>query len=125
MLRSTAAAVAVAAALFLLPASCAARAAGTGQDSGKKGLRDAGEGFKELGRKVGKAGREAGQETARAARTLWYKGKKVSRPLLEEVQGRTRAFWARVIEGKDRALEQLRRENQELKKKLAGEETPP
>jgi hypothetical protein len=37
------------------------------------------------------------------------------------VQKATREFWREVIEGKDRTLDELRRENAELRRRLAAE----
>ena len=85
-------------------------------------MQDVGRGFKDLGRKIGDAGRQVGHEVAEAARKVWYKGRQVSEPKLEQVQERTREFWSKVIEGKDRTLEQLRRENAELKRRAAGQQ---
>ena len=82
-------------------------------------FREMGKGFKEFGKKVGEAGRQVGLEVADAAKKVWYKGKQVSKPKLEQVQERTRGFWAKVIEGKDRSVEELCRENADLKKRLA------
>ena len=97
-----------------LPAAAAAGDA-------KSSLKEAGEGVKDLGRKVGEAGKEVGREVAGVAKQVWYKGKKVSAPLLRDVQKVTRKFWQGVIEGKDRTIEKLREENEKLKQKLAEE----
>ena len=85
-----------------------------------KGLKEVGRELKQLGKKVGEAGKEAGLEIAGAAKHVFYKGKKVSAPLLRDVQRSTREFWGEVIEGKDRTIEQLRRENAELERKLGN-----
>lgn len=77
----------------------------------------------EAGREIGKAGKEVGLEIAAAAKKVWFKGKEVSAPLLEEVTRATRAFWDDVIDGKDRTLEALRRENEELRRRLRDRET--
>jgi len=113
--------IALAAGLPPRPAGCAvagdARAAGavmTARDAG-----DVGKGFKDLGRKIGAAGKQVGLEVADAAKRVWYKGKQVSKPKLDQVQEKTREFWSHVIEGKDRTLEELRRENDELKHRAA------
>src|SRR5215470_9691646 len=82
-------------------------------------MQDVGRGFKDLGRKIGEAGKQVGHEVAGAARKVWYKGRQVSEPKLEQVQSKTREFWSKVIEGKDRTLDQLRRENAEMKHRLA------
>ena len=88
----------------------------------KQGLKDVGRELKELGKKVGEAGKEAGLEIAGAAKHVFYKGKKVSAPLLRDVQRSTREFWGEVIEGKDKTIEKLRRENEELKRRLGDAE---
>ena len=82
--------------------------------------REVGEGFKKLGKTVGEVGKEVGQEVARGAKKIWYKGKKVSAPLLRDVQRATREFWSDLIAGKDRTIEQLRDENARLKGQLEG-----
>lgn len=74
-------------------------------------FREMGRTFRDFGRKVGEAGKEAGLK-------VWYAGKRVSRPALEEVQTKTRRFWGHVIEGKDRTIQELRRENAELRRRL-------
>jgi hypothetical protein len=71
---------------------------------------------------VGEAGKQVGLEVADAAKKVWYKGKQVSKPKLEQVQEKTREFWGKVIAGKDRTLEELQRENGELKKRTSEEE---
>ena len=87
----------------------------------KGGLGEVGQEFKKLGRNVGQAGKEAGREIAGAAKQVFYKGKKVSAPLLRDVQHSTREFWARVVAGKDKTIEELRQENDELKMRLRNE----
>ena len=84
-------------------------------------LKEVGQDLKKLGQKIGEAGKEAGLEIADAAKQVFYKGKKVSAPLLRDVQRSTREFWGEVIEGKDKTIEKLRRENQKLKRQLADE----
>jgi hypothetical protein len=84
----------------------------------KGGLEDAGRAIGKLGRKIGRAGKEAGLEIAGAAKHVFYKGKKVSAPLLRDVQHSTREFWADVVAGKDTTIKGLRRENHELKRQL-------
>ena len=91
-------------------------------EKNKQGLKQVGQDLKQLGKKVGEAGKEAGLEIAGAAKHVFYKGKKVSAPLLRDVQRSTREFWAEVIEGKDRTIEKLRRENAELERKLGERE---
>ena len=86
------------------------------------GLKEVGQDLEKLGRRIGAAGREAGLEIAGAAKHVFYKGKKVSAPLLRDVQRSTREFWGEVIEGKDRTIEELRRENRKLKRELGDEE---
>ena len=81
-------------------------------------LKDAGEGLKKFGRKVGEGGKEVGHEIAGVARRVWYKGKRVSQPLLRDVQKATRKFWDKVIEGKDRSIEALKDENAKMRRKL-------
>ena len=88
----------------------------------KGGLGEVGQEFKKLGRKVGEAGKEAGREIAGAAKQVFYKGKKVSAPLLRDVQHSTREFWGKVIAGKDRTIEQLRQENDGLKRQLGAQD---
>ena len=74
--------------------------------------------FKKFGREVGSAGREIGHTVADLAKKVWYKGKKVSKPLLEDVQDATEKFWKKTLETTDKALESARDENRELKRKL-------
>ncbi len=88
----------------------------------KGGFKDVGQEFEKLGRTVGKAGKKAGLEIAEAAKQVFYKGKKVSAPLLRDVQHSTREFWADVVAGKDRTIEGLRRENAELKRQLGHQD---
>src|SRR5216684_1769381 len=89
-------------ALVLSPASVAPARADDGKI--KQGFKDAGAGFKSIGKKVGEKGAEAGHEIAGVAKKIWYKGKKVSAPLLHDVQQATRRFWDDVIRGKDRTI---------------------
>ncbi|HXV76004.1 MAG TPA: hypothetical protein VD788_06740 [Candidatus Polarisedimenticolaceae bacterium] len=84
----------------------------------KGGLKEAGRELEEIGRKVGEAGKEAGREIAGAAKHVFYKGKKASAPLLRDVQRSTREFWREVIAEQDKTIEQLRLENDELKRRL-------
>jgi hypothetical protein len=86
----------------------------------KSSLRVTGESLKSFGRKVGEKSAEVGREVAGAAKKIWYKGKRVSKPLLDDVQRSTRQFWQKVIDGKDRTIEQLREENERLEDQ-AGE----
>ena len=88
----------------------------------KGGLKQVGQDLKKLGQKIGDAGKEAGLEIAGAAKQVFYKGKKVSAPLLRDVQRSTREFWGEVIESKDKTIEKLRRENEELKRRLGDAE---
>jgi hypothetical protein len=92
------------------------------EKSKKGGLKQVGRELKELGQKVGEAGKQAGLEIADAAKHVFYKGKKVSAPLLRDVQRSTREFWGEVIEGKDKTIDKLRRENQELKRRLGNDD---
>jgi|SRR6266850_8113061 len=98
-----------------LPAVAPARA-----DDGKikQGFKDAGEGIKSLGKKIGEKSAEAGHEIAGVAKRIWYKGKKVSAPLLHDVQRSTRRFWDDVIKGKDKTIDGLKDENERMKKDL-------
>jgi hypothetical protein len=89
----------------------------TAGDAGSS-FKDAGEGLKKFGRKVGEGGKEAGHAIADAAKKIWYKGKRVSQPLLRDVQKATRKFWDKVIEGKDKSIEALKSENASLRGKL-------
>lgn len=86
-----------------------------------KSVKKVGEGMKKLGRKIGNAGKEAGEEIAEASKKVWFKGKKVSARLLKRTQSATRSWWEEVLEGKDRTLRDLRRENKRLKRELADE----
>jgi len=87
-----------------------------------KSLKDVGTGMKQLGRKIGHAGKEVGREVADGARKVWYKGLRVSEPLLKDVQKQTRRYWAEMIAGKERTLRELERENKQLRKRLAEKE---
>ena len=91
-------------------------------DSAPDGLKGAGEGLKKFGRKVGEAGKEAGHEIAEGAKRIFYKGKKVSAPLLHDVQRATRSYWAKVMGDKDRTIEDLRKENEDLRDRLDEED---
>lgn len=96
--------------------------AGPDTTGGKKAgrtIKEIGKDFKEFGKKVGEAGKEAGLEVADVAKKVWYKSWKVSKPKLERVDKATRDFWREVIEGKDRTLDELLRENTELKHRLS------
>ena len=110
------------AALPLLLCACllGAHVDAAGRDKG--GLKKVGQKLEKLGRDVGEAGREAGLEIAGAAKQVFYKGKKVSAPLLRDVQRSTREFWGQVIAGKDRTIAQLRRDNDELRRQLGEHE---
>jgi hypothetical protein len=88
----------------------------------KQGLKEAGEGFKTLGKKIGGKSAEAGHEIAGAAKRIWYRGKQVSAPLLHDVQRATRKFWDETIRGKDSRIDSLRDENEKLKKDLEEED---
>jgi hypothetical protein len=88
----------------------------------KGGLADASREIGKLGREIGRAGKDAGLEIAGAAKHVFYKGRKVSAPLLRDVQHSTREFWADVVAGKDRTIEGLRRKNHELQRRLRDEE---
>ncbi len=79
------------------------------------------ESLKDFGRKVGEKSKEIGHEVVEVAKKVWYKGKKVSQPLLRDVQKSTRKFWDEVIKGKDRTLEKLRGENEKLHRDLDEE----
>lgn len=99
--------------------------AGPDTTGGKKAggnLKDIGKEFKEFGKKVGEAGKEAGLEVADVAKKVWYKSWQVSKPKLDQVDKATRDFWREVIKGKDRTLDELRRENAELKHRLSEKE---
>jgi hypothetical protein len=87
----------------------------------KGGIKQMGRDLGKFGRKVGDAGKEAGLEIAGAAKSVFYKGKRASAPLLRDVQRSTREFWAKVIAGKDRTIERLRKENAELKRQLGDD----
>ena len=92
------------------------------EESKKGGIKQVGRDLEKLGRKVGEAGKEAGLEIADAAKSVFYKGKRASAPLLRDVQRSTREFWSEVVAGKDRTIEKLRKENGELKRKLQEED---
>jgi hypothetical protein len=85
-------------------------------------MKQAGEGLKKLGKKVGDAGKEAGGEIADTSKKIWFKGKKVSARLLRQAQGATRGFWNDLIEGKDKTIRALHKENEDLKRQLAEED---
>jgi gas vesicle protein len=91
-------------------------------DDVKRSFKQAGEAFKKLGKKVGEESKEVGHEIAEAAKKVWYKGKKVSAPLLDDVQRSTREFWEKVVSGQDKVIEQLRDENSRLKRQLTEDE---
>jgi hypothetical protein len=84
-------------------------------------FKEIGKEFKDFGKKAGEAGKEAGLEVAEVAKKIWYKSWKVSKPKLDQVQEATREFWRQVIEGKDRTVDELRRENTQLRRRLAEE----
>lgn len=88
----------------------------------KGGVKQIGRDLGKFGRRVGDAGKEAGLEIAGAAKSVFYKGKRASAPLLRDVQRSTREFWKKVIAGKDRTIERLRKENAELKRQLADDD---
>ncbi len=89
-----------------------------GEDDAKESVRKLGKKMKELGKKIGEAGKEAGDEVADAAKKVWYKGKKVSAPLLVETQKATRDFWEIVLKGKDETIRELRTYNEHLREVL-------
>lgn len=93
-----------------------------GEDDAKKSVKKLGSKMKELGKKIGEAGKEAGEEAADAAKKVWYKGKKVSAPLLKRTQRATRDFWEVVLRGKDDTIRELRKENEHLRRKLEKSE---
>jgi len=93
-----------------------------GQSDTKESFKKLGRKMKELGEKVGEAGKEAGEEIAEVAKKVFYKGKKVSEPLLKKTQKATRDFWDDVISGKNKAAEELQDENEKLKRELEEEE---
>ena len=95
---------------------------GAGDGKTKENLEDAGKEIKELGKKIGQAGKEFGLEVADGAKQVWYKGLRVSEPLLKDVQKRTRRFWAEMIEAKERTRRELEQENRRLRKRLAERE---
>jgi len=94
---------------------------GSGSDT-KKSFKKLGEKMKKFGKEVGEAGKEAGQEIADAAKKVFYKGKKVSEPLLRETQKATKDFWGDVIRGKEKTADELREENEKLKRELEEED---
>ncbi|HEY3175936.1 MAG TPA: hypothetical protein VGK94_09300 [Candidatus Polarisedimenticolia bacterium] len=100
-------------------APIAARAEASGGKKAGDSFKEIGKEFKEFGKKVGEAGKEGGLQVAEFAKRVWYKSWKVSKPKLDEVDRSTRAFWREVIEGRDRTLEEMRRENAELKRRLS------
>jgi len=103
--------------LFVSPLLSPTNAGGQNSDLEKVGRE-----LKKVGRQVGDAGKEVGREIAGAAKQAFYKGKKVSAPLLRDVQRSTREYWARIISEKDKTIEKLRRENEKLKRRLGGED---
>lgn len=115
-------AAAIAAAALAACLAAAPPAAGAEKDDLKKGLKEAGEAFKRLGKKVGEGGKEAGKEIAEAAKKVWYKGKRVSQPLLKDVQRATREFWEKAVATKDRAIEDLRDDNARMRRELEADE---
>lgn len=118
ILHARAVALIIAATLAVALSAPALRA----DDDVKGSLKQAGEAFKKLGKKVGEGGKEVGHEIADAAKKIWYKGKKVSAPLLHDVQRSTREFWDRLVAAQDKAIDQLRDENSRLKRQLAEDE---
>jgi hypothetical protein len=104
--------------LLVLAASLSAGPAYADGEKAKEPLQKVGEGMKRLGKKVGEAGKEAGREVAEAARKVWYKGKQVSKPLLESTQRATREFWQDLLRGKEKTIAELREENRRLRRKL-------
>jgi len=98
-----------------------ARAA-DGQSDTKKSLKKFGNKMKDFGKKVGEAGKEAGEEIAEAARKVFYKGKKVSQPLLEKTQRATKEFWHDLIRAKEKTAGELREENERLRRELEEDE---
>lgn len=98
-----------------------AAAADGGSDT-KKSFKKFGEKMKDFGKKVGEAGKEAGEEIAEAAKKVFYKGKRVSEPLLHKTQKATKDFWDEVIRGKERTAGELREENERLKREMEEED---
>lgn len=78
-----------------------------------------GEAGKDVGKTIGDAGKRLGGDVADAAKEAWPALRKASLPLLEDVKRATKDFWERVLGGKDRTIEALKRENEELRAKLA------
>ena len=103
----------------LVLAFSSAKAAAAADDKTGESFKELGKEMKEFGKKVGKAGKEAGLQIADAAKKVWYKSWQVAEPKLEQVGNATRDYWGQVLKGKDIVLEELRRENAELKKRLA------
>lgn len=93
----------------------------------KSGAQDVGRELKEAGQEVGHdiatGAKAAGHEIAGAAQLAWYKGKKVSAPLLHDLQTAVHQFWDKVIADKDAAIKRLREENEQLKRKLRDKES--
>lgn len=80
--------------------------------------REAGKVGAELGREAGKVGAELRREAADAAQRVWHEGRKVGAPLLAEVEDVARKAWRAIVEQKEEALEELRRGNERLRRKL-------
>lgn len=97
-------------------------ATASASDKTGESIKGMGKEMKEFGRKVGKAGKEAGLSIADAARKVWYKSWRVSGPKLDQIQKTTQGYWAQVLKAKDLTLSELRRENAELKRRLAERE---
>lgn len=92
--------------------------ADAGDGDAKKSLKKLGKNLKKLGKKVGEKGKEAGEEIADAARKVFYKGKKVSAPLLKKTQSATQKFWNDLIRQRKKTARDLEKENKKLRKQL-------
>ncbi len=75
-----------------------------------------------LGRQVEGAAREIAHDAAGAGKKGWDKTKSVSASAAEDVKRATHEFWNGVIRTKEAAIERLREENADLRKK--GDEAP-
>ena len=105
--------------VVMVPVFSPAKAAAPADEKPKESFKELGKEIKEFGKRVGKAGKDAGLRIADAAEKVWYRSWQVSGPKLEQVQSATRDYWGTVLKAKDRSLAELRRENSELKKRLA------
>ena len=92
--------------------------ADSGDGEAKKSIKKLGKNLKKLGEKVGEASKEAGQDIADAAKKVFYKGKKVSAPLLKKTQSATKEFWNDLIKQRKKAARELEKENRKLRKEL-------